>query len=187
MNINSKYTLHNVESTQTRRNGRTTNAADPSAGSRRLLWISAILTAMLAGFCKSIHTELKIRATPAEVWSVLMDNKKYPEWNPYHVRVEGELKEGNTIVVEVHKPNGNRIVLEPEVLRIRPERELTWGGGIPGLFTGEHVFEIVPCEEGVVLIHREKFSGIFVPFAELDSIEEGYAQMNQALKERVED
>ncbi|MEQ8352917.1 MAG: SRPBCC domain-containing protein [Leptospiraceae bacterium] len=155
-------------------------------------WLRGVLTILLTGAflgsgCKSIHTELEMQATPEAIWAVLLQNDKYGEWNPYHVRVDGALQTGNTIEVEIHKPNGNQITLQPEVIRMIKNRELTWGGGIPGLFTGEHVFEIVPTESGVLFVHREEFRGFFVLFAELDTIEEGYKQMNQALKKRVEE
>ena len=146
----------------------------------------AFLSALGVNACKSIHTELPISAPPEEVWQVITDTERYPEWNPYHVQVRGQLREGETIQVEIEKPNGNHVSLEPEVLRVRENQELTWGGGITGLFTGEHVFEILPREDGVLFVHREEFRGLFVPFAELDTIEEGYHLMNQALKRRIE-
>ena len=151
------------------------------------IWLSlsmALLTQL--GACKSIHTELAMQATPAAVWAVISDNQSYPEWNPYHVRVDGSLTEGATLEVEIHKPNGNQLTIKPEVMRVRRNQELSWGGGIPGLFTGEHVFEIIQREHDILCIQREKFSGLFVLFAELDTIEEGYQQMNAALKARVE-
>ena len=146
----------------------------------------ALLSALGLIACKSIHTELPIDASPERVWSVIVDTEHYPEWNPYHVRVRGELREGETLEVEIEKPNGNHVSLEPEVLRVRENQELTWGGGVPGLFTGEHVFEILPREGGVLFVQREEFRGLFVLFAELDTIEEGYDLMNQALKRRIE-
>ncbi|MBI39748.1 MAG: hypothetical protein CMF59_09120 [Leptospiraceae bacterium] len=155
-------------------------------GRAQLLLLVPLLSMLFTVNCKSVYTELQINASPEEVWAVLIDNGKYGEWNPYHRRVEGELKPGEQIVVEIHKPNGNQITLEPKVLRMIENRELTWGGGIPGLFTGEHVIEIRPSGTGILLVHREQFNGIFVLFAELDTIEEGYQLMNQALKDRVE-
>ena len=72
-------------------------------------------------------------------------------------------------------------------MRIVPEKELSWGGGIRGLFFGEHVFLLEESGHGITrLIHKEDFEGIFVPFASLEAIEEGYREMNQALKKRAE-
>jgi hypothetical protein len=51
-------------------------------------------------------------------WSVLVDNNKYPEWNPYHVKVEGTLAAGNKLFAEIHKPNGDKVEIEPHAMRM---------------------------------------------------------------------
>lgn len=164
----------------------------PLFKTRPIAWLLMIVTVPFGTGCsglpaKHIHTEIDIDASPREVWNILADNARYPEWNPYHVRVDGELEVGASLSLEIHKPNGERIEIEPRVLRIVPQRELTWGGGIPGIFYGEHVFELAPRgRTGTRLVHRESFKGIAIPFASLDAIEEGYRQMNHALKQRAE-
>ena len=41
-------------------------------------------------------------------------------------------------------------------------------------------------EEGRTrLIHSEVFSGIYVPFASLDAIDDGYRRMNEALRQHL--
>jgi hypothetical protein len=103
------------------------------------------------------------------------------------VRVTGDFVPGEPLVVDVHKPNGEDVVVKPHLLRFEPNRELTWGGGIRGVFYGEHVFLLEETEAGHThLIHKEDFTGIFVQFVPLDAIDEGYTQMNAALKDRVE-
>ncbi len=145
------------------------------------------LPALLPG-CLHIHTELDIDAPPDEVWAVLADTPAYPEWNPYHVRVEGPLERGKKLEVEVHKPNGHELTIHPRVKVIEPGAELTWGGGVPGIFVGRHVFRLEALPDGRTrLVHEERFRGIAVPFAELDSIEEGYEQVNRALAQRVQE
>ena len=91
---------------------------------------------------KSFHTHIDIDATPKAIWTVLAETARYPEWNPYHVKVVGRLETGQSLEVLIHKPNGEKVEIAPQVFRIEPERELTWGGGIQGLFFGEHVFLI---------------------------------------------
>jgi len=134
-----------------------------------------------------VHTEIEIAATPAEVWSVLSDNTRYGEWNPYHVRVDGDLVEGARLDVELNKPDGAVVKIRPHVLAVVPEKRLDWGGGISGVFKGVHVFELHETATGCTrLVQRETFAGLFVGFAELGGIEEGYTSMNRALKARVE-
>lgn len=136
---------------------------------------------------KNIFTEIEIQAPTNVVWDVLMDNQSYPQWNPYHVKVEGTLKVGEELTLEIHKPNGSEIHIEPVVMELIPFELLSWGGGIKGIFHGKHVFELHQISEFKThLIHKETFAGIAIPFAELDTIEEGYHLMNEALKQRIE-
>ena len=63
------------------------------------------------------------------------------------------------------------------------------GGGIRGIFYGEHSFLLEQISQDKTLLrHNEDFSGIAVGFADLppEVIAKGYQLMNLALKERVE-
>lgn len=157
-----------------------------------MLVIIVIALALLLGGCgvmpaKHIYTEILIDAPADEIWQTLTDLDAYPSWNPYHVRVDGKLGLGEKLDLEIHKPNGDHVFISPHVMVIDPINTLTWGGGIRGIFTGEHTFALevqAPCQ--TKLVHKEVFNGIAVPFASLDTIEEGYQQMNQALKTYLE-
>jgi hypothetical protein len=159
---------------------------------RNTLCAPALIAALIASGCsalpeKRIHTAIEIGAPAERVWSILVDNEAYPDWNPYHVSVRGRMQVGEKLEVRINKPNGERVEIEPRVMRIQPYRELTWGGGVRGIFHGEHVFLLEEIDAANTrLVHREKFTGIAVPFASLDSIEDGYRQMNHALKIRAE-
>lgn len=136
---------------------------------------------------KHIYTEIEITAAPKTVWTILADNNRYAQWNPYHVSVQGVMKEGEKLNVTLHKPNGEVVHIDPHVMRIIPLQELTWGGGIKGIFHGEHTFLLEEIRQGhTKLVHKESFTGVAIPFASLDGIEEGYNRMNQALKARAE-
>ncbi len=136
---------------------------------------------------KNIYTEIDIHTPRQVVWEILMNNKSYPTWNPYHVVVEGQLKVGEQLSLVIHKPNNSEIHIKPWVMDVIEFELLSWGGGVTGIFHGKHVFELQSINEFTTrLIHRETFSGIAIPFAELDTIEEGYNLMNEALKRRAE-
>ena len=169
-------------------NHETTN---PASGRLRPC-AAALLASLLASACNSlpskrVYTEIEIHAPVNRVWTILADNESYPDWNPYHVSVRGQMLPGRKLEVVLDKPNGERVEIEPRVMRVIPMRELTWGGGLRGIFHGEHVFLLEEIDAANTrLVHKEDFVGIAVPFASLDAIEDGYRQMNQALKNRAE-
>lgn len=66
-----------------------------------------------------LHTEIKINATPAYVWSILMDTEKYPAWNPFINKVEGTFVVGQSISAKIGNMN-----FKPKVLVVTPEQEL---------------------------------------------------------------
>ncbi|MET0051739.1 MAG: SRPBCC domain-containing protein [Candidatus Thiodiazotropha sp.] len=154
-------------------------------------WATLLLGITLAGCSavpeKHIHTSILIDAPVDRVWRILIDNQTYPEWNPYHVSVVGDMTLGSRLDVLIHKPNGETVEITPRVMRLKPLEELTWGGGIKGIFHGEHVFQLTAeTESSTRLLHTELFSGFAIPFASLDAIEAGYEMMNRALKEYAE-
>lgn len=158
---------------------------------KRLLLTGAVLGPLL-GCTTSIpvRTAIDIDAPRADVFSVLQDFQNYSMWNPYHVRVTGEPIEGAPLKVRVSRPDGKVVdVSHVSVLRVEKDRELTWGGGVEGVFKGVHVFRLEDIPGGGTrLIHNEDFEGLFVGFVDLpaDTLTEGYSRMNIALKKYIE-
>ena len=80
----------------------------------------------------------------------------------------------------------------PTVLAVIPNQELRWLGRflLPGIFDGEHYFQISRLAAGRVRFTQgERFSGVLVPFARasLDGgTKAGFLAMNRALKARAE-
>jgi hypothetical protein len=141
---------------------------------------------------KKLFSEIKIDASPTEVWNILTDFEKYPKWNPFIRKIQGDPKEGEKLKVIIHPPDSNMIVTKPTVLKVKPKQELRWLGkfGISGLFDGEHIFKIQDRgEAGVWFIQEEHCKGLLVPLLSnrLDSKTlPGFNKMNHALKKRVE-
>jgi hypothetical protein len=82
---------------------------------------------------------------------------------------------------------------KPRLLVFEPQRELRWRGQLlaPGIFDGEHYFQLAEISPGRVhFVHGEVFSGFLVPLllrgSMLAGTERGFAAMNQALKARAE-
>ena len=138
-----------------------------------------------------IVTEIQIAASPEQVWSVLMDFASYPEWNPFIKRASGNFEVGQRLEVMLSPPNGKGMLFKPTVKSVVHNSRFSWLDHLlfPGLFDGEHIFEITANENGSRLVHKEKFSGLLVPllWRRLDTdIRAGFAAMNSALKHRVE-
>jgi hypothetical protein len=113
---------------------------------------------------KELHSQIEIAAPAERVWQVLTDFAAYPEWNPFIRRVK----------------------------KVEPNRQLRWLGHllVPGLFDGEHIFEIEELDrDRVLLTQREIFKGLLVPLLarSLDrDTQRGFEEMNRALREKAE-
>lgn len=156
-----------------------------------LLKTTVVSSTFLASGCTTIaiRTAVEIDAPREQVYAVLADFKSYPEWNPYHRKIEGNLKVGSKMTIHVTRPDGKEVKVPPHMMRVVENEEITWGGGIKGIFHGVHSFILESPSSGKTLLkHNEDFSGIAIGFADLppDVIAAGYQQMNMALKYKLE-
>ncbi len=138
------------------------------------------------------RTEIIINAPPERIWDALIDLESFQEWNPFMRRASGNVQVGEQLGVYLKPPGGLGMSFKPRVLKVEPNREFRWLGhlGIPGIFDGEHIFEIEPeGDSSCRFIQREEFRGVLAPLMLLmigNSTERGFNEMNQALKVRVE-
>jgi hypothetical protein len=141
---------------------------------------------------KEIKTEILIRATPEKVWAILTDFDNYRSWNPFIRSVTGEVAVGSTITARLEPPGAGGMTIKPKVLVFETNKELRWLGHLvfPGLFDGEHAFELIDTGDGTITFRQtEKFTGILVPLFEkmLDAnTTDGFNLMNRKLKESAE-
>jgi hypothetical protein len=143
-------------------------------------------------FSAAIHSHIEIEATAWKVWETLTDFAAYPEWNPFIVRIEGAIRTGARLRVEIRPPGRRPMTFRPRLLRVDEDRELRWLGHLlfPGVLDGEHVLGIAPLTPGRVRFsQRETFRGGLVPVLGRSLLEptvRGFEEMNLALKRRVE-
>jgi hypothetical protein len=141
---------------------------------------------------KEIKTEILIHATPEKVWKILTNFDDYPNWNPFINSIKGEVKVGNKIRVRITPPESNAMTFKPEILKFESNREFSWLGHLlfPGLFDGNHKFEIIENSNGTTTFrHSEIFKGLLVPLfkKQLDNnTTRGFEAMNQKLKALAE-
>jgi|MEHZ01.5.fsa_nt_MEHZ011451974.1_30 hypothetical protein len=154
------------------------------------LIIAVIIAAYAAGrfYSHELITKTNISADSAEVWKHLSSFNQYEQWNPFVISAQGEAIEGAQIQVTIQPPGGKPTNFQPTLLVVEEEREIRWLGHflIPGLFDGEHYFEISPTTDGnIALVQGERFSGLMawllMPLIEADT-KAGFESMNAALK-----
>jgi hypothetical protein len=80
---------------------------------------------------------VEIDAPPAAVWSVMVDFARYPEWNPFTVKVETTLELGAPVVLHLPDPAnpGTTFTTLEQISVISPEQHLQYntGDSIPGV------------------------------------------------------
>jgi len=141
---------------------------------------------------KELWSEVVIDAPPERVWDILTDFERFPDWNPFIRAASGRIEKDQRLSITLHPSGGRTIKMRPSVVTVEPNKELRWIGhlGVPGLFDGQHIFELKPSGSAkTVLVQREQFGGVLLPLLTgmlRNETTRGFAEMNQALKERAE-
>jgi hypothetical protein len=142
-------------------------------------------------FRNEIRTEATIAGTADEVWNVLVDFAHYGEWNPAMRSVQGKAAVGERLTIAFERSPGKTMTLRPTVLAADTGHEFRWMGRLllPGIFDGEHLFELHEDEPGTVrFVQSERFSGVLVPFLrkmiEVETLDQ-FHRVNDALATRV--
>lgn len=141
---------------------------------------------------KIIETDILIQGSADKVWRVLTDFGNYPAWNPFIQEVSGPVQTGARLKVRIAPPGWKAMTIQPTVCTVAPGAELRWLGhlGFPGLFDGEHIFQIEQAGRDQVRFQQsERFRGLLAPLlpgALYEKTRRGFAAMNLALKATVE-
>lgn len=142
---------------------------------------------------KKITTEINIKAKPEKVWDILMDFEKHPKWNPFIIHISGDQNVGSKlkVVLSFKKDDGGKMKIKPEVMSVKENEEFIWCGKalFSGIFDGEHRFILEKTKTGTKFIQEEIFEGFLVnwlPKSLYEKTEEGFKNMNEALKKEAE-
>ncbi|NCG21039.1 MAG: hypothetical protein GWP91_18675 [Rhodobacterales bacterium] len=131
-------------------------------------------------------TELSV--SPAVVWKALIDTDSWGDWSSFVPVKPGALEPGQSfsMAFSIH---GRSMVGKAKLLRVQPERELTWRGGVPGLLQVTHGFVLEAVPSGCRLVHTESFEGLLsglVIWYVGEQQAPKYEQVNLALKAQLE-
>ena len=115
---------------------------------------------------KEIRTEVNINAPIDDVWKVLTDFNGWQSWNPTVVKVEGNGKVGEKLVVTMQ--NGDKeMQYFPTVVEADQPRKFRWRAKMLAgfIFTNDRIFELEQVGDNTKLTHIEAFSGLMVNFS----------------------
>ena len=137
-----------------------------------------------------LDTYIDINAPPQRVWEVLIDFPAWREWNPFIPSITGKLEAGERLQITVSPPGMKSMQFKPEVFAVRPGKEIIWDGNfLLFVYRGDHAILLEPLPSGGTRFRQcERFWGPMVLFMGrmFQPTEQGYHQMNHALKRRVE-
>jgi hypothetical protein len=134
-----------------------------------------------------LHSEIRIRASPEVIWNAFLVSTGIP---PEIRKAISDGKTGQKLTVSMSS-GGRNVTLTVKILAVDLFREIRWKGylWIPGLFDGEHSFEIRENNSGdTLLIQREVFTGLLLPFLSgvLKETLKEFERTNAAIKDQSE-
>lgn len=137
---------------------------------------------------KTHASEIVIDAAPPVVWAVLLDTARWPEFDPFCVRIEGTPALGNTVRAFTTLAPGRAFPVK--VTAFDAPRKMVWRGGMPfGLFTGVRTYAIDPHGAGKSHFSMtEVFTGPMLALIgkSLPDMTEAFQSFCTGLKSRVE-
>ena len=138
------------------------------------------------------RTTFPVAASAAVVWRVLVDFKRWPEWNPSVPAISGDARVGSTLSLTLAMPRRPSAKVKAQITELDPERRFSWHGniGVDRFFAGTREFEIDSQPDGTVQVtHIETVTGLFYPVFRAimgRAIQEHHDNLNTALKDRAE-
>jgi len=142
---------------------------------------------------REIKTEIEISAPTTEVWGILTNIDDWAEWSPIINQASGDASLGSTLsITMMSKEEGkDGPKFSPVIMILDEPKSFRWRAKMMAGFimTNDKVFELEETSTGTRLIHKELFSGMFVPLF-WSSVEKNVPSMlnsmNEALKVKAE-
>ncbi|WP_196889190.1 SRPBCC family protein [Aureivirga sp. CE67] len=136
-----------------------------------------------------VYTSIVINATPNQVWEVLTDFEKMPNWSSTFKGLEGDVRDGGQINA-LFLTQG-QVIGFPHALIYDEGVSYGWSDEIitiPGI-VDNHFYTIENCGSEVLFVQTDEFTGNnenIPAFGLANAVLEGYQTFNKELKEEVE-
>ncbi len=167
---------------------------------KKLLIVTVVLVVVVGSVLwvngkdtREIKTEIEIAAPVSDVWAIVTNIDAWEEWSPIINQSDGDGSQGSTLsITMMGKEEGKDGPQYSPVITIFEEPNLfRWRASmLAGIaMTNDKVFELEATDTGTRLVHKELFSGMFVPVfwsSAEKNVPTMLNSMNQALKEKAE-
>jgi len=129
-----------------------------------------------------------IRASPADIWAVLIDVSRWPEWDSNFDKMEGEVALGQRLKI-FSKVMAGRVV-SVTVTQLVQNQKMTLTSRMPlGLFKGQHSYTLTAKGDGTTeVLSYEFFTGPLLPLIgkSIPDMTQSFNEFVSRLKQRVE-
>jgi hypothetical protein len=138
-----------------------------------------------------LEHRIGVRAPAEVIWDAIRDIEGWRDWNPLYPRVEGQLRIGAQLEVEVALPRQKPRTIRPVIIDWVPNDQIHWRVSmLGGLVRTTRYIEIEALTEtGCIFSNGELFSGTLGPTVArrmARDIRAGFAAMGEAVKARAE-
>ena len=153
----------------------------------KLIGIFVLIVAVVAVLLaitgrKSVYAEATINASPADVWAMITDSESYASWNPILIKAKGEYVEGGAVTYQMKIGDAEPTEVTPLIKQIKTNEMLHQGGGMTGILTFDHRWQLEAVPGGTKAVQQEEYTGIGVWFWDPGEVEQQYQQGLDAMK-----
>ena len=139
----------------------------------------------------AVQASIAIDAPVERVWSVLVDLKRYSEWNTFVPSMQSSFQVGDPLTMQVQMRKNLRTQSTLTITTIDPYRMLAWKARTPPwLLSVERSQMLLPIDEQSTEYRtREVYSGIFAPVLKIlfgKDLQRGFQVVAHDLKDRAE-
>lgn len=141
---------------------------------------------------REVKTAVEIEASAEKVWRVLSDFSHYQEWNPFIVKIRGNVAQQSPLAVTIRPALGGTMDFNLLLQSASPPLNMIWLGQtlFPKLLDGRHYFHVDRIDANTCRFTQgESYTGLFLffawPFLRW-SVTQSFHDMNSALKKQAE-
>jgi hypothetical protein len=140
---------------------------------------------------REVFTQIEINATKEQVWSVLTDFDKMPDWSSSFQGIVGEFKQGGKAKSYFKAPIGKKnMEFEHTIIEFAENVSFGWSDPLMLGMKDHHIYKLETLENGNTLFTQtdgvEGGATHFMGKLVTKNMEKSYLEFNQELKDRVE-